>query len=1057
MKINVYQEQYKSSQAHHDPGKIGFGTDVNRFVQTGTTLINAAMDKMQKDDEFNSARIEADTNLAADKLYREFQETANPDDFEGDVERQRGLIQNLIQEQSKQFKLPASRNAFVQKMTRGLETQYMGDTLKYSYELQETRYKQLGQEAFDSYKAQLLAGNRFITVEDTMAAMRDYYTTLAKRYHIPQDKLDEYLKNQNTSIVKSYAYGMIEQNPQIVRDLLVGNSFDKFRAYKESRGEAFEMDQFWQDANLRKEYQESEFGAQWTNVSQYLDYETRIDLWQMANGEIERKNKEQEKQKFLQNSMSDYDLDLQRDAAISQAKSNGKLTTKIVGATKITYADDPGIGTKNQAVAMGQISYGKIDSGNKVSTQAKQFAGGVSGAISAQGYKVRLTSSIRPNDTGSKHVDGSAVDLQILGKDGKVSEQGFISAYKSALALYGNNIRKNSVLFEMDPTRLDQIKQQLENEGVDTSFVNWEQSKKYGKIAHEKGGAHLHLGIDKNADYSVTNSGQGVELTFKTQHGKQRYLQKRAEGKSVQEAYDAAREDEHKIFVALEEYNLTQRIVLAKDSAGNLVSPSQYGKILDQVKREVDNDTKLSDADRLIKHAAIEAAKTKIPKLQEMYRDDTVTFLIETGQAKNSEEAAVLQDKLYHIAPSEIKTMSDAEAQTKAAEFTKMNADNAVDYIKSEAVNPASLRQLSKYISTDDQRAQMLLYAAMATPTLTAQIKNAGNEWKQVEEYISKHDKIFGANWRAKIEGKFRANSTVKNYFSDISKTNPVEAEKMLNAMSSIYAYRMYSGATNSDNVIDDIAKNLIGANYNTVTVDNPRFGNTQISVATSFQGNDLYKIKRVCNIISSLGIDANSIGLVRDIEQGGNSAVSKASAEESNITRRHELDNILKTAKLSGTPDGLSAMFTWEDAKGIYAGSIIRDKTAGNAPMQISYKDMVEAYNEAYAIMQGWKLEGQYYKGGKTYKGNTYKLEHSRYARFKGTYEYDYGTAKNPYEATEEHAMSAALEYVLTNKYNFLNKTEYSNLTNTSKSKQLYWTSPNSLSGKNLKWEQGR
>lgn len=1007
MKINVYQEQYKSSQAHHDPGKIGFGTDVNRFVQTGTTLINAAMDKMQKDDEFNSARIEADTNLAADKLYREFQETANPDDFEGDVERQRANIQNLIQQQSQQFKLPASRNAFINKMTRGLETKYMGDTLKYSYELQETRYKELGQTAFDSYKAQLLAGNRFITVPETMTAMKDYYSKLATRYHIPQDKLDQYIKEQNTSIVKSYAYGMIKQNPQVVRDLLVGNSFDKFRAYKESQNEAFEMDQFWQDETLRKEYQESEFGAQWTDVVQYLDYDTRVDLWKLAEGEIDNQNKKKQQQTFLNNSKSDWEITKSKEAAIAEIKETGAMPTSILGVSTITNADDPGIGTKDKEVSMGQISYGKIDAGNKISTQAKQFAGGISGTISAQGYKVKLTSSIRPNDTGSKHVDGSAVDLQILGKDGKVSEQGFIAAYKTALGIYGNNIRKSSVLFEMDPERLDYVKQQLEAEGVDTSFVNWEQSKKYGKIAHEKGGAHLHFGIDKDADYSKTNSGEITELKFRTQLGKQRYLQKRADGKDVQTAYDAARQDELEIFKVLRGSKFVKDVVNTKNDDGTLLDPTAYGRVFEQYRAKVLADKTLSDTDKIEHHAALEYAEDELKKLQEQFKTDPVAFIQKTNPGVSVEDAAVLQVQRYGIAPSEAKVLTDAEAATKADQiFNKYTPEQAVDELTAASVNPATVRQIAQHAPKDSHKAAMLIYSPMATKAAKTEIINACKNWDSIALDIKQDTKKFPSNWYAAFIKDFKSNSIVKNYISDLEKTNPGQANQLYDAAAGLYAYRRWNGGTNREAVIKSIANDLIAHNYNSITVKSPRQGNSTLNVSkAAFSGNDLHKIKRASDIACRIGVD-QSMMYTPDRVNFDKPAITEVEKAEQNaalLRQKHSLEGMTKTTQLTSTPDGLGIVFTWKNPNGHTAGANILNKDT-RRPFVIQNKDLVAAYNEAYALVETWKTEY-----------GDYKIPRDALGR-----------SKSLYGVKQSYAMDVALEHVLVNKFSWLSTSNY-------------------------------
>lgn len=1008
MKLNVYQEQYRSEQAYHNPKDIGFGYDINSFKNLGNSLVSAAQNKLAQDDEFNSARIEADTVFAADKMYRDYLATADPDNFEQDMAAQQANIQSLIQQQSQKFKLPKYQNAFKEKMTRGLEEQYMGQTLKYSYGLQEERYKELGQSAIDSYKAQLLAGNTFLTIPDVMNSMRDYYTTLAKRYHIPQNMLDAEIKSQNTSIVKSYAYGMVDKNPYAVRDMLVGNSFDKYRAYKESIGEGFTMDEFWQNQDLRKEYAESEFGAKYVDVIQYLDYDTRMNLWKLAEGEISKQEKEALKQKLLKNSMSDWELDQQRDSAIAYAKEKGSLPSNVLGTSEITYLDDPELGSVNQPIAMGEIKKGTIAKGNKITKEAETFAKGLSGRVSQAGYKTYITSNLRPGDHDSRHKDGSAVDIQafvIDKKTGKqvLSEQGLIAEYKAAIALYKNQMRKGGTLFEVNPARLDYIKRQLEIEGVDTSYINWSQSKQYGATAYKEGREHIHFGINPKANYAVTNAGSGTTYKFKTQQGRLRYLQQRADNKSPQEAYDAARQDEFQMLAAVQERALIQNIVGIQNGDGTLLDPAYYGRVLEDERQSVLKNKNLSNTDRLIRLQAIDNAKAEIPKLQQMFREDTSSFMMATNQASTPEQAAVLQAKRYGIAPEDILTMSNEEAKTKADQlYSKLPPDQAVAYLKSNAVNPATLRQIAKFMP-DDSKSDMLMYSAMASPAMTSNIIEACKNWDDVQKAIKQDKKMFPSMWEEKTIGAFKNNPTIKGYFADISKTNPQEATKMLSAMKSIYAYKMYMGATDSKAVIDDIAKNLIANNYSTVTISTPRFGKTSINVATTFSGNDLYKIQRVSNLVSKIGPSKEAIFVPNNLPAVSQGLAGKTATEQAKLTQNHWLDNITKTAKLSGTPDGLNAIFTWEDSRGILAGANILSKNNRQA-LKISYKDMKAIYDEAYKLKETWKVRGS----------NSYRVPIGKYYSVYGT--------------TESRAMDAALEHILTNKYNWLNKTDYTN-----------------------------
>lgn len=1018
MKISVYKEQYESKQAHHDPGRIGFGYDVENFKNLGNTLVNASYKKLENDDIASSARIEADTILAANKMYQDFEATADPDNFDKDMENQQVRIQSLIRNQSQKFKLPKSQAAFMEKMTRGLEEQYMGKTLNYSYNLQEEHFKKKVQEGFDAKKAVLLQGDAFITVDEVMEDLDTTATILARMYHIPQNVLQQYLDTQRSSIVKSYAYGMIDKNPEAVRDVLIGNNFEKFRVYKESQGQGFSMDDFWQNEDLQNEYRDSDFGAKWTTASKYLNYDDRVELWKLANNEISRRDKELAKQKLLKNSMSDYEIDLKKKANIAQIKESGKMLPDIIGSAVIDSSIDPRLGSKNEALIMGKVTIGYIDKskGNKVTPQAKLFAGGISGAISVKGYTTNLTSSLRPTDYDSKHKDGSACDIQIM-KDGKFSEEGSIEAYINAVKFYSNNMRKRGTIFEVNPARLPYIKKTLEARGVDTSYINWEDSAKYGEGAFKEKHQHIHFGINKDADYSVSNSGVGEKFQVRTQLGLMRYQQKMAEGKDPQECYDAARKDELEIFTAMGEYNLTQNIVQIKNPDGTLLDPALYGRELQKYKQSVLADKSMSDTDRVIALAAVEKAENDLPALQEKFRNDTVAFLQETGQVKTPDEAVVVQMKNYGISSENVMTMTNEEAKVKVDQLlNKLPAEQAVAYMQKAAINPATLRQLAKFISADNSKGNLILYSAMASPAMTSQITTAIKDWDNINKAIQQNPKMFPTSWKQQVIGEFQKNNVIKSYLADISKTNPQEATKMLDAMSSIYAARIYAGATDKKALIDDIAKNLIGVNFNTVTVKSPRQGNTSLNVATSFQGNDLYKIKRVSDIASKIGVNPDAIGLVRGLATGTGSAASKALAEESNIARRHELDSMIKTSKLSSTPDGLNAMWTWEDAKGIAAGSAMYNGSTGK-PLQMPYRELKQIYDEAYSLTESWRNKGKNQYGRPL---NTYSIPGG------GKYHSIYGTS-------QAKAMDAAIEHLLTTKYSWLNRTEYTNIKNKS------------------------
>jgi len=1008
MKIDVYSEQYKSAQSSYNPGELGTGS-VKSMADLANTVVGAVQKKREQDDEFNYARVYADTMQEADKMKRQYQETADPDNFEQDMETQRQGIQELVSKKSQVFKTPNAQSNFNKIMTAQLEPSYMGSVLDYSYKIQEQKYKDSLADTSDQMKASLLSGSTMMTLPEAMAVTGEQYKSLAKRYNIPKTLVDSEIAKQNTSFVESYAYGMVLKDPYVVRDLMVGNGIEKFQAYKKSIGEDFSMEDFWANDKIRKEYSESEFGAKFTNIANHLDYESRVDLWKLANSEIDRKEKEEQKALALRNSRSEYDLDIQKDAGIQQAKLDGTLPQQLLGVSKVTSADDPRLGSIGAPIVMGKAKPGPLAKGNSFTKQGQDFANAIDGKLRQKGYTTYLTSNLRPGDKGSAHATASATDIQVF-KNKQWSEQGLIEAYKTAVTTYGNNMRKGKSLFEVDPERLPYIKAALEKDGVDTSYVNWDQSRKYGAIAKDKGTQHVHFGIVPTADYSKSNTGSATQFTFKTQQGKQRYLQQMAAGKDPQECYDAARKDELEILQAQDNYRITNRLVTAKNPDGTAVDPAYYGRIINTERQALKNDKSLSNEERLRRLKALDNAEQQVPKLQQSYREDTVDFLLKTNQASNSQEAAIIQAKRYGISPENIVTMTNDEAKVKADQlYSKFSGQQAVEYVKSNAVNPATLRQISKNLP-DDSKSNMILYSAMSSGALTSQFVGAIQNWDTVHKAIMQDPKTFPTNWKNSVIGEFRKDPMMKNYFTDLAKTRPEEQVKMLDALTSVYAYRMAMGneGRNSKEIIKDISQNIIGNNYSSATIAHPRLGNTQLNIANNLLGDrgNMHKIQRAASMASKLGISSNHIYIGYDaINYGAQGKVGTALNAVQEQNKKHYVEGIQKTAKLSSSPDGLNGIFTWQDSKGRYAGATIKNKD-NQAALQIPYRNMISAYNEAYALKEQWV------KGSGSNKYYSLPRSNSGY--------------RAPYGASEADAMDAALEVVLTKKYPWLNKGSY-------------------------------
>ena len=1028
MKLNVYQEQYKSKQAAHNPGAIGFGYSINSLKDTGNALIKFAEQKVEQDDMINSARIEADTLLAANKMYREYQNSANPDTFGTDIETQKNQIQDLILSNSKRLKTAKYQTQFRERMTSSLETKYMSNVLNYGYIVQEEHYKDQVNSAFDTYDAMLLEGDTFVNVQDVLERKREYREELALRYNIPEDKQRDFAKASDTKTVMSFATGMIDKNPELVANVLAGDDFDKFKASKEALGQGFSLEEFWSSPELQEEYNSSEYAAKWAKIYQYVDYPTRLALWKDAHAEIARRQKEAVKQKMIDNSMSGWEIDKKRDATIDYINTSGKLPTEMKMPSSVDYTSDPDLGTVGNAIKMGYVSRGKLDKGNSYSKTGLDFAGGISGKLEAKGYKTAITSNVRPKDLDSKHKNGEAVDLRFSDKNG-LSIQGTIDGYVAAITQYGNNIPKKGVLLEIrnsdlpkamqkQLTRpdgstidvLDYIKKNMQAQGIDTSWINWEQSKQYREKAT---GGHVHFTINSNADYTKTNSGKGKKLDFRTPIGAMRYKQKRADGKTVQEAYDAAREDELRIFAALGAQQIISDIVGTKNADGTNLDPAYYGRLLEQRKQKV-LASKLSDTDRIIQLEAIAQAEKKIPELQKMFREDTSEFMRATRQGRTPEEAAILQMKQYGISPDNVMMMSNEEAQVKADWLhTKADMTSAVNYVKQNSVNRAALKQIAKYMP-DDSKSNLIMYAPMASPSLTSELIACGNDWDAVSKAMQTDKDRFPTNWDSKVRNDFNKHPLVKSYFEDVKKTSPEEASKMLDMMTTMYGYKLYKGATDSKNTVDYIVNNIIGNNFSPVTVEAPRFGKTTVAISKAFSENDLYKVARVSNIINAIGLDDKAIFVPRSIPTTTQGLAAKTAVEQRQIDERHYVDGIVKNSRVSGTPDGASIMFTWEDPTGVNAGSKVLARS-NQRPIIVPVRDLIAIYNEAYKLKESWVNKSKYYKSKYYAYGNVKVYNIPGYGRY-----------TTPGQNRESEAMSAAIDHVLTNKYKWLKRTDY-------------------------------
>lgn len=1033
MKIDVYQEQYRSKQAYHEPGKIGFGFNASVIKDAGDALIGAAMNKVENDDELNSARIEADTMFEADKMLRDFKANADPENFEQDMTNQRNAIQTLIKDQSKNFKLAKNQQAFTEKMTRGLEENYIGQALSFSYKLQDAHAQNLVKSSIDSFKAQLLAGNSLVTPQSVIQNIKDYATVIGQRFKVDQDTLDKFVQKQISETITSYAYGVVDADPLAIKNMLLGDNFDKFKAAQEEAGNSFTMEEFWANPELQKEYRESEFGANWVDMGEYLDYPTRMTLWQVAMNTIDKQEKEALKQQLAANSYADWEVDQALEAAIAQCNNDGTIPSQYATPSTITALDDPALGSKNEVIKMGEAKKGPLEKGNSYTKEGLTFANGIDGGLRGQGYTTYITSNLRPDDKDSQHATASAVDIQVFSK-GNWSLDGSIKAYAEAVKKYGNHMRKGGTLFEIDPNKLSYVKTQLEQMGIDTSYVNWSQSAKYGEIAYKENHPHIHFGIDPKADYTKTDSGSDVSFHFQTQVGKMRYMQQRAAGKDPKTAYGAALKDETKLLAAKRSYTLVQGVITQKNSDGTVLDPAQYGNAIIALKNSINGNTKMSDSQRIIELAAIEAAEKELTKAQKLYNEDPAQFTATYYRTTDPNQIVAIQQGVYNIAPTEARAMTEAQAKTEATKLSRMTGEQFVNAASNYTVN--DILAISKYMD-DPDKSGLFAYVGMASPKGKADIQKCITNWDTVKQFIeqeknSGRSKVFGkqGNWKAYVQGELNKNPMMEKYLNDITKTNPQAKTQLIGAMTTLYAYRASEVGSGGDPkaIIQDMVNDFIGESYNTLSVRNPYWGGTDVNISRqAFNSVDAGRVKTVLEQVTALGVNPNKIGAFdAQALRSGSEKLDAASKITLDAKNKADHEANVRTAVLTGSYDGMTVSMAYgSNKKQVYSGEIMRSTDGRQIKMNI--QDLVAIDKQAEAMIEKW------HRGGKDY-----------YIPGSGKYTPQQSGSGKYLSTSRDNAKKAAIEHLLTKKYPWLGTSDYTNFV-----KRNVWVSVYDSEGK--------
>lgn len=1027
MKIDVYQEQYKSKQAYAEPGKIGFGFDVEKAGALAGNIIDVTLKKHENDDALNSARIEADTMLAADKMYRNFEETADPENFEQDMANQKSAIQELIKTQSKQFKLTKSQTAFSEKMTRGLEERYMAKTLAYSYGLQEETYKTKFMQNYDNLDANLLAGNTMLTLDDVINLKTEAARTMAQRYHIPADKLDAFVKQQVSKSVSSYAYAMIDKDPQQVMDVMVGNGIEQFRAAKEAVGQNFTMEEFLGNPELQREYAESDFGAKFTNYMQYLDYNTRKDIYEKAQYQLDKITKDKQQEKLAADCMASEDLETWKKAELDNIEQYGSTTPKFGGAHTIDYNIDPRLGDVGQPISMGSISEGTLSPGNSYTEANRNFAKGVAGGLSGKSFKVKMTSGMRPGDTDSKHKDGGATDL-VFTKNGQLSVLGTIEGYASAISRYGNHIPKKGVLLEiknsdlsdaernqlrkLDGTEMDvvdYIKSQMISRGIDISWIDFEDSKKYRDKAT---GGHVHFTMDKSADYTKTAAGgAGTKYNLRSDYGYEVYKLHMSKGESPKDCYAAAKKAETEIFASLKGAQMVRDMALVTDSSGKVIGyrdPAEFQKAIEQKRNAIMNNKSLSTDERYIQLEGLKYAQKKATDAMTLYQEDPVQMVKTVMPNVTSDEQAVnILAHGYGVDTRNLTTMTNARAQTLADELqNKMNPTEAVNYIKTRVKSPAELKQIAQYVKGD--KGDMIIYSSLASPYMADNIAAAVQNLDTTQMMMKQDKTHFSSGWETNKINDFKKNPTVKKFLSDLDKTNPGESAKLLNAMTQVYAYERTQGAhkTAKDrDIINYITKGFIGDNYTSTSVSTPN-GATVINISKGIpnaEGN-AYKIMQVMTSASNRGINPNQIWAYEGTITDSHARIQAEYNKGAEADRKRQVNAIQRNSTVTSTPDGLAVQFIWENK--LQGDKPILLKNTSK-PVEISYVEAIKIFDEAEEIVNKYMKAS-----GTTYNHPTA----SQYVQ-----EADMTVPKSIAKGT---AYGMAIDYVLSKHYNWIDNT---------------------------------
>ena len=206
------------------------------------------------------------------------------------------------------------------------------------------------------------------------------------------------------------------------------------------------------------------------------------------------------------------------------------------------------------------------------------------------------------------------------------------------------------------------------------------------------------------------------------------------------------------------------------------------------------------------------------------------------------------------------------------------------------------------------------------------------------------------------------------------------------------------------------MAQDFIGSNFNQVSIRNPYWGATSVEVSSkAFSGNETNQIKEVLDVVNALGINPNKIGAFDQQALLSNSEKIDPALQMA-MNKRNKLDHDanVRSAKLYSNMDGMSVSFAFGDTKQTpYSGNIMRTTNGTKAKLQL--RDLVEIDKQAERMILKWKAPA-----GSAYSG--YKIP--------GTGRHT--SIQQGYVNSKKAAKTAAIEHLLTNKYPWLGKSDY-------------------------------